>query len=273
MTRIKTYSLNMTTILNSRRKRRIPPRAFLYAIGLCALFGAAFLARDTLAGALWQALTPLFVAREQGIALSGGLLGQFTSATALAEENKRLQDTLAALSSRLIDRDFLYQENIELKWRLGRTIAEHITLAAVILRPPGIPYDTLMIDAGAESGIRKGDLVSAGGSAFIGYVAEAYPSSSRVVLFSSPGEVREALLRGDIPISLEGQGAGSLVGELPAGTDVFVGDPVLIPSIMPQFMAEVTAVARREGESFQSIYLELPANPFTLRFVEVYSIP
>jgi cell shape-determining protein MreC len=172
-----------------------------------------------------------------------------------------------------MDRNLLFKENAELKLRLGRGVEPTPLLSAVLMAPPGVPYDTLLIDVGSREGVKAGDLVAAGGNVYIGKVADAYNSTSRVVLFSSPEEKYQTLLKGSIPLSIVGQGGGSMRGEVPAGTEVAVGDSVLLPSITTEYLAEVVSVLEHEGESFKSVYLKLPVNPYNLRFVEVHTRP
>lgn len=260
----------MTTTSSNRKRRRISLRTAAFLILITILLCAGLLWRDAAANLLWRFLSPMLSARNEAAAGSAGFFGQFGANGALAAENARLKETLASTSARLIDRDYLYAENQELKRLLGRTVKDSTVLAAVLLRPPGIPYGTLVLDVGRDSGVRDGDLVSSEGSAFIGRVSTAYDTTSRVTLFSAPGQTYQGMLRGTIPVSISGEGGASLTGEVPAGVDVKADDPVLLPSIMPQFMAVVSSVIKTEGQSFQTIYLSLPANPLELRYVVVH---
>lgn len=261
----------MKTISNNRKKR-FPYRAIVLGVAFVLVLGVVLLWRDAAASILWRILNPVLAIRSETLVASGGFFGQFASNAELAKENSLLRAELASSTTLLTDRNFLYQENLELKRRLGHPISSTATLASVLMRPPWIPYDTLTIDVGKDKGIRENALVSAGGSAYIGRIAQVYDTTSRVVLFSSPGQEYQALLRGTIPIAIQGQGSGSLRGELPVGTEVAVGDTVLLPGIMPTFAGHVVAVRRSEGESFQTVYLQLSASPFTLRYVEVQNI-
>jgi cell shape-determining protein MreC len=188
-------------------------------------------------------------------------------------EVERLRAEIAALNVQLADRELLYDENLRLKERLGRVPPETKTLlATVLLRPPGTPYDTFILDVGRDMGVAVGDLVFAGGSVVIGKITEVYGSTARTTLFSAPGAKHEALIfseGGSVPIALEGQGAGSFVGKIPQGTPVEAGQTVVFSNIMPVLAASVSYVEAREGESFQTVYMHMPINPFTLRYVEV----
>ena len=158
---------------------------------------------------------------------------------------------------------------MSLKARLGRIISTHTVLAGVLARPPGVPYDTLMVDAGRVEGVVMGQRVSAGGTTLVGTVGEVYEYTARVILFSSPGESYSVLLRGTEPLTVEGQGAGSLVGQVPVDTVVSVGDVVVFPGVAAGFSGVVSGVVVHEGESFKTLYLHLPVDPLTLTFVEI----
>jgi cell shape-determining protein MreC len=170
-------------------------------------------------------------------------------------------------------------QNLELKARLGRHASSSSSiLAAVIMRPPGTPYDTLMLDAGTALGVEVGDLVSAGGSVYIGRISQAYPTASRVTLFSAPGESHNAVLAArnassSVPFALVGQGGGSMTGEVPAGTSVSAGDSVVFPSLDLEVAGRVAAVDIVPERSFKTVYLELPVNPYALQFVEIRHAP
>lgn len=260
----------MTTTSNNRKRRKVSLRTAAFLILITVLLCAGLLWRDAAANILWRFLSPALSVRNEAAAGSTGFFGQFKANGALAAENAQLKEALASTSARLIDRDFLYAENQELKRELGRTVKDASVLAAVLLRPPGIPYGTLMLDVGRDNGVRDGDLVSSSGSAYIGRITVAYDTTSRVTLFSAPGQTYQGMLRGTIPVSISGEGGASLTGEVPAGIEVKSGDPVLLSGIMPQFAALVSSVVKPEGQSFQSIYLSLPANPLELRYVFVH---
>lgn len=220
------------------------------AVGVLVVFvGVVALWRGPLAGLFWSAVSPLMQAHYGGSASDAAL---------------------ASTSAALADRDALYQENLDLKARLGRSeVAPVRILGAVLMRPPGTPYDTLVIDIGFAEGVAEGDFVSAGGTALIGTVSEVFQHAVRVKLFSAPGEAHDALLRGVLPLSISGQGGGSMVAQAPAGTRVAVGDTATVPGIAGGLLARVSAVERSEG-SFVTIYFQLPADIFMLRFVEVW---
>lgn len=228
--------------------------AAMLAFALCVLVFALY--RAQLSSLFWRIGVPVMAFRN----------------SLNATENAQLRAELASTTAALADRDALYRENVLLKAQFGRDTALHGILAGVVMAPPGIPYDTLLIDAGSAQGISTGDLVSAGGTTVIGTVSEVYATASRVKLFSSPGESYQAFVvhgATSIPVSIEGQGAGSMEGQIPAGSVVAEGDTVEFPGIAGGFVGQVSHVDAKNGESFQTVYVRLPVDLFSLRFVEV----
>ena len=215
--------------------------------------------RKQLASVLWQVGAPVVGLRNA------------IEKTQVSELEAELASTTAALA----DRDALYQQNAELKKMLGRPQTSARVLGAVLLRPPGLPYDTLVIDVGTGNGIVVGDLVFAGGTAAIGEISDAYTTTSRVSLFSAPGRTYDAQVAPQaapgtvVPLTLAGQGAGSISGEVPAGSAVAVGDPVVIPGLNNTFMGSIVHIDAPSGSSFETVFVQMPVNIFSLQYVQV----
>lgn len=240
-------------------------RFFIFAVVCAALLGAGIFWRNALESAAWSAIAPLERLR---IGFD-------------ASDNQRLRAALASTTAALADRNVLYQENIQLKAQLGRTISTNVILAGVLLRPPATPYDTLVVDAGEAEGVHSGDFVSAGGTTRIGTVGDVQTHTSRVVLFSAPGQTYDVLLRlanpadggvnttQTVPVVMQGQGSGSFVGQVPAGTAVKVGDPLVFPGIASAFAGSVSHVDYDPRQSFETLYAHLPVDILALQFVEI----
>jgi cell shape-determining protein MreC len=250
----------------------------LVSVAVLALVvvGVVALVRGPLASVVWRAGSPFLSVR---VAAANYIVAFFSSTTSsnhsLALENARLRAELASTTALVADRDLLYSENVELRSRLGRlpTNASSV-LAAILLRPPAVPYDTLLLDVGRNAGVEPGDVVAAGGSLYLGTIKEVYATSARVVLYSAPGQSYSALLvntaaTSSLALSVVGQGSGSLTAEVPAAAAVSVGDHVLFPSITPELIAKVVFIDDHASASFKTIYMQLPINMNALRFVEV----
>jgi cell shape-determining protein MreC len=236
-----------------RRRGTLPIKTIIASVFLLLAFGAAVYWREALSNRALDVLAPIGRVRQR----------------LDASDNARLRAELASTTALVADRNFLYKENLELKGRLGRDAGTPGILAGVLMRPPATPYDTLLVDAGTTEGVSAGDFVSAGGTTLIGVVREVYEHSSRVVLFSAPGESYDTMLGGTVPLHMEGQGGGSLVGQVPASTPVAAGDAVVFPGVASAFAGSVSKVISKPGESFQMVYVRLPVDPLSLQFVEI----
>lgn len=233
--------------------RNSPPRVALAAFLFALLALVVFFLRAPLGGALWRALGPALAARDALLAPSAAARAELASTTAaLAEEG------------------LLRSENTELRAELGRAAGAKLVLAGVLQHPPGTPYDTLVLDAGADLGVAAGDRVVAAGMA-LGVIDSVTAQTSRVTLFSSPGQTYQAYIAGAsaLPISFEGQGGGSMRGQLPQGSIVSAGQAVVLPGAAGEMAAKVSAIEAPAGESFITVYARAPFNIFDLRFVYI----
>ncbi len=255
--RIATSSSNMTTISSSRRHRRVGTGTLIFLVlGMLCVAGVVAL-RSQASSIFWRVLSPVVQLRN----------------TLGSTDVSELRALLASTTAALADRNALYQENLQLKQLLGRTAQNYMVLGAVLQRPPGIPYDTLMLDIGKQNGVAPNDVVFAGGSSAIGAVSDVYDTTSRVTLFSAPGESYQALLGGSIPLTITGQGAGSMSGDVPAGTSATVGEAVTLPGIASAFVGSVSYIDQESGASFETLYVQLPVDIFSLESVEVQTQP
>lgn len=242
----------MTTISPNRRRKGSHIVAYGAATALLLCIVLVGVARPQLESVLWKLLAPLMVLRN----------------AASQSTNEQLRASLASTTAALADRDELYRQTLELKALLNRTDTSKTTLAAVLMHPPGIPYDTLVIDIGQNAHVTAGALVFAGGTSAIGTVSDVYADTARVLLFSAPGTSYQALVHGT-PVTLSGQGAGSMRGEVPAGTAVAAGDPVTLPGLLSAFAGSVSYVRQESGASFIEVFVQMPVDVFSLQFVEV----
>ncbi len=265
----------MTTISPNRKRDAARARFFLQLAILLIIVGMVALLRGPLSNLLWAVGGPLEKTRNTWVGSVGAVFSSFAANHTLVLENQQLKLALASSSAVLLDHEILVRENNDLKNRLGRVSPQaNVLLAMVLVRPPATPYDTLVLDVGNKDGVAAGDLVSAGGSVYIGKITEVYENNSRVKLFSAPGESHSATLlqtavSSSLPVSIAGQGGGSFTAEVPAGTLVRIGDEVVFNDIGTAFVAKVVQVEEKSRASFTTIYLQLPVNMYTLRMVEV----
>ncbi len=259
----------------SPNRTRYPLQRYVgLIVGVIVVLGVVILLRFPLGNSMWGVGVPLLQARQGLVAISADWQAQFMSKTALMAQNQALQAALASSTAALADRNALYQETLDLKSRLGRDGNTPVILGAILIRPPALPYDTLLIDAGTNDGVATGDMVASGGTTLIGFISQADRSVSYVTLFSAPDQTYNALLhtqQGSImPIVITGEGGGALMGKVPSGTTVAPGDTIVFPSIVGGFIGTVSAVDAPANQSFENVYLHEPVNIEELEYVEVW---
>lgn len=194
----------------------------------------------------------------------------FRSKEELIAENERLRAELQDFSIKLLDRNELYEENIQLKENFGRDASINATLAVVLARPPRAPYDTLVLDSGRAEGVAVGDLVAASETFIIGVIEQVTAETSIARLFSAPGVATEVLLGNRGPsVQAIGKGGGNFEARIPIGTEVVIGQRVFLPVITPHVFAIVEHVAFDPRDSSRTVLFRSPVNPFELRYVTI----
>jgi rod shape-determining protein MreC len=198
-------------------------------------------------------------------------IGVLNSKTNLLKENDLLK---SEIKSNEIDHaifDVLKKENDDLKDILGRkTNDEKLILGTVLVKPYLSAYDTLIIDVGSSDGIIAHDEVLAEGNTFIGYISEVYNNTSKVTLYSSPGEKVKVLIgSNNIEKEAVGLGGGNFTVEVPKEIDISEGDNITMPSISPNVFGVVEKVESKESDSFQNVFFKNPINVLELKWVEV----
>lgn len=193
------------------------------------------------------------------------------SKKSLISEIRTLKEELGMTSANLLIQKVYQKENEDLKTLLGRDNDKTKNiLSAVLVRPGMSPFDIMIIDIGASSDVKVGDRVLYNGSLIIGTVAEVDMKSSKVKLFSSPGEKHIALIGPkSTQVEVEGFGAGSFVAKLPRDMEIKEGDEVIMPSVSTSILGFVQKIESSVADSFQKIIFKIPINLSEIKWVEV----
>ncbi|PCI29144.1 hypothetical protein COB55_02670 [Candidatus Wolfebacteria bacterium] len=239
---------------------------FLIVIGIMFYIAPpAFLTRLAHSGAL-----PFWSAGNGGSDIGASIVSLSKSKKSIIKENQTLKEQVRDMQLRLLDRNLLREENIELKEMLGRSIDEKSVLARVLTKPNRSAYDTLVIDVGTDDHISKGDMVLVGDSIPIGKISEVFGSSAIVVLFSSPGEkVDVSIGTSGIVTEATGRGAGNFAIEIPRDIEISIGDIIVAPSISEKMFGNVEELYIDPAHSFKTVLFKSPINIFQLRWVNV----
>lgn len=217
--------------------------------------------------------------------------GLLKSPEVLLGENEELRRQLADIQVRLDTIHHIELENDELKNLFGRksdisvslSVSNSSTtpnqsesinnnqnyiLSAVLKRPPFSPYDELVIDIGSDHDISTSSLVYFSGNVLIGRVVDVLKTTSRVKLFSSPGEKFEVLIgASNIPATAVGRGGGQYEAQVSRDTTVKEGDFVINSSLSNKPFGVVSAVLFDPTQPFETILFAPPVNMYQLRWV------
>ena len=194
----------------------------------------------------------------------------FYSKNILLENNTNLRLNLNEKETMLSNYNSILAENIQMKEILGRKIEKtNMVISAILSKPNRSLYDTLIIDTGAKDGISEGKRVFAFGNIPIGRIAEVYSDSSKVILFSNPGEKTEVVVSKDIFMQVIGRGGGNFEMNLVKDIVLERGMEVILPGIHPYVLGIVETVISDPREFFQKVLLVSPVNIQELKFVEI----
>lgn len=219
--------------------------------------------------------------------------GSLTSPEQLQMKNVELSNKIAQMEVDLRATDHIRAENNMFKVLLGRratsqelmasssTLTENDSeyvdpifsgriLSAVLRRPPMTAYDQLIIDIGTDHGVSTSSLVYAPGNVLIGRIVDVLKNTSRVVLFSSPGESYDVFIgANDVAATAIGRGAGQYEAQVSLGSGVMEGDLVANPGLQENPFGVVTSVSSDPTQPFETIFFAPFVNIFQLRWVTV----
>ncbi len=254
---------------NSEAKRILVQGVLYIAIALFAVF---FL-KNILSGFMSSSVTLFMHVREYFRESSATFPSYLRSHSELQDEIDRLNETIASQSGNSATVARLMSENEELRGLLGETSDERI-LGGVIARPPGTPYDVLVVDRGSNHDVREGAVVYHSGDHALGMVTRVYPTVSLVTLFSTPDVESTVYLYGpDVFAYAYGEGGGVIRISLPQGIQINEGDPVVLPSLHMGDLGVVERVVSVPTQPEQSAYLTFPRAIQSIRTVTISKEP
>ena len=213
----------------------------------------------------------------------------FISKNSLYLQNQNLQSEITENKIKISNYNSILAENINLKEILGRLPAQTgengktvTTLAVILSKPNQSFYNTLVIDAGINEDIKVGNIVFALGHSQtgevlsnvpIGRIVETYLNSSKVILFSSPGEKTQVIISGkDVFSEIIGRGGGgNFEMIMPQDFTLAKGDQVVLPGIVPYVLGIVETIISDPRDSSVKALLVSPVNIQELKFVGVKS--
>lgn len=225
-----------------------------------------------------QALSPV-QSLVKGIAdTSGAFVETLGRLGLLLDENRQLRQQVDELQSQLVSLQEAGEENRRLRALLEYK-RDHpgweYAPATVIAHDPNNLTQSLVIDHGAEDGMKKGMVVVAN-FGLVGKIVEVYPGTSKVLLVADPSSVISGQLqRSRAQGVVAGRADRSMEMQyIEKGVDVIAGEMVVtsglgggFPSGIP--MAKVVDVIEKDQALFKTISLAPIASLDSVRDVLV----
>lgn len=196
-------------------------------------------------------------------------LTNFRAKNTLVAENDALHVDILRMQAQVLDRNLLDEKVRKLEEMLGRAQSDNRVVAYVLVGPKFSPYDTLVVDAGLDEGVAVGNTVVYAGSGAIGEVVEVSAASSKVKLYSSPGEEHFVLVGPHyIPVTAFGRGMGNFEAKVSQDSVVATGDNIV--SVKGDFiLGTISLVEEVPAEPIKRIFFRTPFNITEIRSVEI----
>ena len=234
----------------------------------CLLFSLAYFFPTGIRGLFYTISRPFWLGETMVTDTAMKVKNFFVFKSVLISQNLSIQDELASLKLKEFDYDTIVKENHDLKNQLGRTVLLSRILSRIISSPPLSPYDTLVLDAGSNEGVTVGSKVYLSDNIIIGAISSVTSNNSVLKLFSTSGEKTTTVLeRTGAFFELTGRGGANLELEAPKETDILWGDLFMYPNITPSIVASVYYIDTNSQSSFKKIYLRIPGNVFSAKWV------
>lgn len=184
----------------------------------------------------------------------------------IIKENSALLERVDSLRSEV----GLLKREIELLGGSSSSLFSDDDVYNVVLKPPFITYDMLIISIPKGAEVKVGQKVSTLGGVFLGEIADVFTKTARIRTISSSGEKLAVSTSGGEMVELLGQGGGSFFLTIPKGVVVEVGD-VFREASTGMMAARVESVDTSVEDPFNQVYLSIPENIFSISSVRIIS--
>jgi len=203
------------------------------------------------------------------VAGSQTFIAGFENTAALSAKNVQLANENTALAN---ENQALLQKEAALTALIGSSAKQESSvskiLAGVVARPPESPYDTLVLAAGSHAGVALGMEAFGEGGVPLGAVSSVLADFSRVTLFSAPGVTTDGWVGNEnIPLTLQGAGAGAMQAIVPRAANISVGDIVFVPGPGALPIGKVIRIDSDPSTSSVTLRIAPALNMFSITWI------
>ncbi len=245
-------------------------KTIFVAVFFCLLFLLTYFFPQGVKNVFYFVSRPVFASRNFVANSVKNKIGYFAFKNDLIKKNIQLEDELTSYKLKEIDYNIVLKENEELKNLMGRSGTSNKVLSKILSKPPISPYDVFLIDVGLSNGFAKGDKVYLSGNIIIGTIVLVTTKTSLITLFSNGGQRQEATnTRTGTTYELTGRGGMNFQLEVPKEADIILGDVFEYPLLSPSIIGSVYYIDTNSQSSFKTIFLKIPGNVFSSKWVFV----
>jgi len=261
----------MKRIFLTKRNAIFSPAGFSWGITALALIVTLLLMRLFLPELFLRLAAPFIGVGDSITNEFSNLSAGFDSNAALARANENLLAENIALS---LENTALAARAADLEKLQGSVPpAVASVVAGVIARPPESSYDTFVIAAGANDGVKPGDSVYGPGGVPIGKVSNISASSAHVALFSSAGTETDGWVgAARIPLAIFGNGGGTFSASVSRAAGIVVGDAVYAPGPGALPVGSVVRIDGDPASPMLSLRITPAINIFSITWVRVVAL-
>jgi cell shape-determining protein MreC len=244
-------------------------RTAIWSVAIILLFVSGFVAWS--GGFFHRIGLPLWIAKKNVTEIVTDSSYLVRTKANVFRENQNLIKENEGLKIKMVDHELIVQENTELKELLGRVpVKNSFVLGVILAKPNQSPYDTVVIDAGVDEGLREGEKVFVDGEVPIGTISKVYNGTSLVTLYSNPRQTTEAILEGsNATVSLLGRGGGNFEMSIPIDLPSDKGMHVVLPGLSSEVVAVIEDIISSPTDPLKKVLLRSPVNVQALKWVEV----
>ncbi len=270
------YLLDNKTIFKNRDRKRKSYSPFLVLIVILFLLVVGGLIFGPLSSFVLRGFGETFLVNTRVGQSANVTFSFFQTKRSLVHENLTLKEALRDTRQEL----FNTQMNLEYLSDLNRSLpvesdVDFVGAVRVTNTPGFLPYDVMFLSFREPHSTV--DLVSAGqqlrvrSNISLGEIVDIAGHSAKARLYSSPGVARRVLVGSEnIPAVAYGRGGGNFVITLPRVLEIPELSLVRLQSQPDQIIGLVSQVEKNPENPSQIIYVRVPVNIYTLKWVNLY---
>ena len=195
----------------------------------------------------------------------------FSSRKNMMMHIESLEQDVFSMRTKILDYERLVAENEALRETLSASsgVNSIVATARILKRPPASSYDTLLVNAGSEHGVKIGQTVIAFGTVYLGNIVEVFNDTAVVQLATTQSVERDVRsVRNGVVLEAKGHNGSHVVIETPRDVDVEEGDQFK-DVLSNKLSLVVYKITFDDREPFKTVYARSPINMRYLEWVQV----